>query len=244
MRNIKLTIRYDGTAYAGWQTQSNARTIQETLEKAIGSVTGEKASLIASGRTDAGVHAEAQVANFRTCTALPLKNIRQAVNSRLPKDIVISRIEKCAPRFNARHDAKSKTYRYILANGDSVDPFMRHYAAKCFYSLNIRSMRQAARHLMGRHDFSAFRSVDGRCADPVRKIKRIRIEKEGKLVYIYMEADSFLYNMARAIVGTLVEAGRGKIRPGYVKEILRKKERGFCGPTAPAKGLCLVRVRY
>jgi len=244
MRNIKLTIRYDGTAYAGWQTQGNARAIQEVLEKALGSVTDEKVKLIASGRTDAGVHAEAQVANFRTRSRLPLKAILKAVNSRLPKDIVVTRIDEVPARFNAQHDAKSKVYRYTIANGDSVDPFLRHYAAKYFYSLDMRAMRRAAKHLVGRHDFSAFRSIDARRADPVKKIRRIRIEKSGKLVYIYMEADGFLYNMARAMVGTLIEAARGKIRPEYVKEILKRKERRLCGPTAPAKGLCLVKVRY
>jgi tRNA pseudouridine38-40 synthase len=244
MRNVKLTISYDGTDYSGWQFQKNGRSIQETIGKALRSILGEKVSLTASGRTDAGVHAEAQVVNFRTHSKIPLKNIRMALNSRLPKDIVICRAQAAAPRFNAQHDARSKLYRYTIANADFVSPFVRRFAARCFYSLDIAAMRKGGRCLEGRHDFSAFRAADGGERDPFRKIMRIRIEKRGSLVYIYMEADGFLYNMARTIVGTLIEAGRGKIAPEDIRKMLRRKKRRFCGPTAPAKGLCLVKVRY
>ena len=243
--NIKLTIQYDGTHYAGWQFQKNARSVHEVIQSALKKITGEKVALIGSGRTDAGAHAEAQIANFKTRSKIPLKNIQMALNSSLPKDIVISHIEEAAAKFNAQHCAKSKLYRYTIANDNFVDPFIRRYAAKCFYRLDIGAMRRAARPLLGRHDFNAFRATDGDSEkDSVRIIKKIKIEKSGKLVYIYVEANGFLYNMVRNIAGTLVEAGRGKIPAEYVKEILAKRKRRYCGPKMPAKGLCLVKVSY
>lgn len=245
MRNIKLTIAYDGTRYSGWQFQKNGRSIQETIQKAIRKVTGEKASLTGSGRTDAGVHAAAQVANFRTRSRLPVKNIQMALNRFLPGDIAIVRCEEADIDFNSRHCAKSKLYRYTIFNGDFLSPLVRHFAAKCFYKLDIPDMRKAARLLAGRHDFRAFEAVDGQKKDSVRTIKRIGVAKDGSLVYIDIEADGFLYNMARAIAGVLVEAGRGKITPEDVKKILAGRDRrANCGPTMPAKGLCLIRVRY
>ncbi|MFA4981778.1 MAG: tRNA pseudouridine(38-40) synthase TruA [Candidatus Omnitrophota bacterium] len=244
MRNIKLTIQYDGTNYSGWQFQKNAKSIQEVIQDRIGKITGHKSSLKGSGRTDAGVHAMAQVANFRTPSKIPLKNLQMALNSALPKDIVISHIEEVQAKFNAQYDAKGKLYCYTLANNDFVDPFMRRFAAKCFYKLDVRVMRKAAAILVGKHDFKSFQATDGDRGDSIRTIKRIAIEKHNDIINIYMEADGFLYNMARCIAGTLVEAGRGKINVPRVREILRRKERRLCGPTMPAKGLCLVKVMY
>lgn len=245
MRNIKLTIQYDGTRYAGWQFQKNARSIQEVIQNAIKDITGEKVSLIGSGRTDAGVHAEAQVANFRTSAfGIPLKNLQMALNSALAEDIVISNIEEVLSRFNAQHDARSKLYRYTIVNNDFVNPFMRRYAAKCFYRIDIGLMKRAAKILAGRHDFTSFQTVDGEDKDATRTIEYIKFVKSKDMVYIYIKADGFLYNMARSIVGTLIEAGRGKITVDYVKEILKKKDRRYAGPTMPAKGLCLVSVGY
>ena len=244
MRNIKLTIQYDGTRYAGWQFQKNGRSIQDTIEKAIKKITGEHSHLTGSGRTDAGVHAKAQIANFKTKSKIPLKNIQMALNTELLKDIVVTDIEEAGPKFNSQRSAKSKLYRYTIMNENFVDPFMRYFTAKCFYKLDINKMRKAAKVLVGRHDFKAFRAKDGREKNSIRTIKYIKIEKNDKLVYIYMEANGFLYNMARNIVGTLVEAGRGKIKPDFVKEILNRKNRGLCGPRMPAKGLCLLEVKY
>ena len=244
MRNIKLTIQYDGTEYAGWQFQKNGRSIQETIQDAVRNITGEKVNLIGSGRTDAGVHAEAQVANFRTRSKIPLKNLQMALNSALADDIIISKIEQAGSRFNAQYDAKSKLYRYTIVNNDFVDPFIRRYAAKCFYKIDIGLMKKAAKILIGRHDFTSFQSVDGEEKNAVRTIEYIKFEKAEDIVYIYMKADGFLYNMARTIVGTLIEAGRGKFTVDYVKKILKKKDRRCSGPTMPAKGLSLVRVGY
>lgn len=244
MRNIKLTIRYDGSRYAGWQRQKNASAIQEVIQHAVKNITGEKVNLTGSGRTDAGVHAEAQIANFRTGSKIPLKNLRMALNSELPKDIVITHIEEAGPKFDSQRSAKSKIYRYTIYNDDFIDPFIRRYAAKCFFKLNMGDMKKAAKILTGRHDFKSFRTCDGQEKNTVRKIEYIKIAKSKDVVYIYIKADGFLYNMARSIVGTLVEAGRGKFSLKYVKDILLKKDRRFCGPTMPAKGLCLVKVFY
>lgn len=244
MRNIKLTIRYDGTNYSGWQSQKNGRAIQDVIEEAIEKITGAHSHLTGSGRTDAGVHALAQVANFKTRSKIPLKNLQMALNSALPKDIVIYRAEEAAPGFDAQRSAKSKLYRYVIMNSDFLDPFLRRYAAKCFYKLDIRRMRQAAGYLTGRHDFRSFQAADGIERGSVRTIKDIAIEKDGDLIYIDIEADGFLYNMVRNIAGTLVEVGRGKFTVPSVKDILRKKDRRCSGPTMPAKGLRLVKVGY
>jgi tRNA pseudouridine38-40 synthase len=244
MRNIKLTIRYDGSRYAGWQFQKNGLAIQQVIQDAIRKITGECVNLTGSGRTDAGVHAEAQVANFKTRSAIPLKNMQMALNSKLPKDIAITHAEEVHPKFNAQHSAKAKLYRYTVFNNDYLDPLRRQYTAKCFFRLNLTEMRKAAKLLVGCHDFKSFRTADGEDKDSVRRIHYIKIAKSGNVVYIHVKADGFLYNMARAIAGTLVEAGRGKFSIQKVKEILAKRDRRYCGPTMPAKGLCLVKVFY
>lgn len=244
MRNIKLTIRYDGTNYSGWQFQKNSVSIQETIQKAIKRITGRRAAVTASGRTDAGVHALAQIANFKTASKIPLKNLRMALNTILPDDIVVLRAEEASPGFNAQKKVKSKLYRYTIYNKDFMDPFLRRYASKSFFKIDVSLMRKGAKHLVGRHDFTSFRKKDGEEKNAVRTIKRIKAIRKGDLIYIDIEADGFLYNMARNIVGTLIEVGRGKFKAGYVKEIMKKKDKRLCGPTASAKGLSLVKVRY
>lgn len=244
MRNIKLTIQYDGTNYSGWQFQKNAKTIQEVIQRALKKITGRPVNITASGRTDAGVHAKAQAANFRTRSNIPLQKLQMALNATLPKDIVICDIEEAGEYFNSRHDAKAKLYRYTIANANFVDPLMRRYAARCFYKLNMNKMKMAAKCLVGKHDFKSFQAKNGKESSSVRKICYIGFAKEGKAVYIYIKADGFLYNMARNIVGTLIEVGRGKITSERVKDILASKDRRFSGPTMPAKGLCLEKVYY
>ena len=245
MRNIKLTIAYDGTNYSGWQFQKNGKSIQETIEKVIKKITGHHSHLTGSGRTDAGVHARFQIANFRTRSKIPLKNIQMALNSNLPRDVVIYDIEDADKRFDSQRSAKSKLYRYTIMNACFLDPLIRRYAVKCFYKLNIPRMRAGAKFIVGTHNFKSFQTKDGdRNMNSVRSIKYVRIKKAGRLVYFDIEADGFLYNMARKIVGTLVEVGRGKIGPGNVNEILLKKDGRASGPTMPARGLCLIKVRY
>jgi tRNA pseudouridine38-40 synthase len=244
MRNIKLTISYDGTRYSGWQSQKNGRSIQDTIERAIKKVTGKTTSLKGSGRTDAGVHAAAQVANFHTSSKLPAKNIMMAINKSLPKDIVITKAEEVHSRFNSQHSARYKIYRYTVFNGDFLDPLIRHFAAKCFYSLNIGRMKKAAKMLEGRHDFRSFQAKDAIEKGSVRTVSYIRVKKSGKRIYFEIKADGFLYNMVRNIVGTLIEVGRGRMEVADMKRILLGKDRRLAGPTMPAKGLCLMEVGY
>ena len=245
MRNIKLIISYDGTDYSGWQFQKNSRnTVQAILQRAIRKITGEKCHVTGSGRTDDGVHAAAQVANFRTRSGIPAEKMRMALNSAIPEDIVIEDARDVDGRFDAQRSAVSKLYRYTIMNSDFMDPFLRRYAAKVFFRLDIARMRRGARQIIGRHDFRAFKTVDGGEKDSVRTVKDIRISKKGDIIYIDMEADGFLYNMARSIAGTLVEIGRGKFPVESMRRILRARDRRLCGPTMPAKGLCLIKVRY
>lgn len=244
MRNIKITVQYEGTRFSGWQFQTNARSIQEAIERCLKKITGRKARLTGSGRTDAGVHASGQVANFKTHSDIPLKNLQMALNSCLPEDIVVSGIEEVDLKFNSQHDAKTKLYRYSIVNNNFADPFIRRFAYRCFYKLDVGDMRKAAKALVGRRNFKAFQANDSGNSGAVRTIKYIKVEKKGDLIYIYIEADGFLYNMVRNIVGTLIEVGRGKFGIGKVKDILARRDRRHCGPTVPAKGLCLMKVKY
>ena len=244
MRNIKLIISYDGTRYAGWQFQKNAKSIQQVLETLLKKITGKTVKLKASGRTDSGVHARYQVANFMTASALPLKSIKNALNSSLPGDILINSTEEVAPKFDAQRCAKSKHYRYTVTTSYYVDPFIRHFVARFSYPLDIDSMRRAAAKLAGRHDFKAFQASGSKEIDTVRTIKEIKVERKGDLVYIDVWADGFLYNMVRTISGTLLEIGRGKFPENRATEILKTNKRSLTGPTAPAKGLCLMKVEY
>ena len=244
MRNIKFVISYDGTRYAGWQFQTNALSVQETIEAALKKIIGGSVKLKGAGRTDSGVHARYQVANFHTDSKLPLEKIKNALNSRLPKDILINSAEEVRRTFDSQRCARSKYYRYAVTTSYFVDPFIRHFVARFSYPLNINAMRRAAVQLVGRHDFKAFQASGSKEKDTIRTIEKIRIEKKGDLVYINVWADGFLYNMVRTISGTLLEIGRGKLPESVISDILKKKARSMAGPTAPAKGLCLMKVEY
>lgn len=257
MRNIKLTIEYDGTDYCGWQIQKRGaklktqskKSIQETIEKALGKILKEKIKLIGSGRTDSGVHALAQVANFKTRSEMKPLEFKAALNSNLPKDIRIKNVKEVDLNFHSRFQAKSKLYRYRILNKKVPSVFTRNYSHFVPYSLDWKTMRREAKTLVGSHNFSSFQAKSFKAKDkkernPFRTIKKLRVSKEDSEILIDIESNGFLYNMVRNIVGTLIEVGRGKLREGAVKEILEKKNRKFAGPTAPAKGLCLVKVRY
>lgn len=247
-RNIRLTIEYDGTRFAGWQAQSTAKklkTIQQEIEKAASRLLGEKIKLTGSGRTDSGVHAEAQTANFRTNSTLPPRNIKRGLNSYLPRDIAITSAKDVPLKFHSRFDAKEKLYRYTIINRKVRSPLLRRYVVACSYDLDISAMKKAAGYLIGKKDFKSFQTTDKKDRRSVRCIKRLDItRKKTSIIEIYIQADGFLYNMVRNIVGTLIDVGRGRISPEEVKDILKKRHRPAAGQTAPAKGLCLVRVFY
>ncbi|MDP3790826.1 MAG: tRNA pseudouridine(38-40) synthase TruA [Candidatus Omnitrophota bacterium] len=244
MRNVRLSISYDGTRYAGWQFQKNAKSIQQVLESLLKKIMGHTVKLRGSGRTDSGVHARYQVANFRTNSKLPINKIKAALNSALPDDILVNSIEQVSSGFDAQRCAKSKHYRYTVTTSHFVDPFIRHFVARFSYPLNISRMRRSAATLVGRHDFKAFQASGSKEKNTIRTIKNIKVERCGDLVYIDVCADGFLYNMVRTISGTLLEIGRGKLSESIVNEILKTKTRALVGPTAPAKGLCLMKVEY
>jgi len=252
MRNVRLTITYDGTNYCGWQKQKREfrgvkeRTIQGTIEETLGKLLQEKIKLIGSGRTDSGAHAFGQVANFKTKSILSLKEMGKGLNALLPRDIRIKKIIGAPERFNSRYDALSKTYQYLISRQDS--PFLLNYAYFCPYKLDLSAMRKASGFLIGKHNFSSFQAAGSKIKKSVRSIEKLSIRKKkttcSDLITIKIEASGFLYKMVRNIVGTLLEVGKGKIAPQEVKKILHKKDRKFAGPTAPAKGLYLKEVRY
>ncbi len=244
MRNLKLEIEYDGTNYCGWQTQRKTNSIQEIIEKALRKILQEKIRLIASGRTDAGVHARAQIANFKTKSPISLTKLQRALNGLLPQDIAISAIVEEKPDFHSRFSAKSKAYRYTILNRSYPSAFLRNTVYLYPYTLDIKLMQKEASALLGMHNFSSFRASSKMERDSARTIKSIKITKDKYRIYIDVEADGFLYNMVRNIVGTLLEIGRGKLAKGSLGKILSAKDRRLAGPTAPAKGLCLIKVKY
>ncbi|MFC1658275.1 tRNA pseudouridine(38-40) synthase TruA [Candidatus Omnitrophota bacterium] len=245
MRNIRLNVEYDGTRYQGWQRQKNTHaTLQETIEEVLARVLQERVKLIGSGRTDAGVHALAQVANFKTSCGIALNKLKQALNSLLPKDIVVTGAKEVDLKFHSRFSAKSKTYRYTILNRKYPSAIRRNSAYFLPCKLHFKSMQKAARILLGRHDFRSFQASDKRERGSVRRIEKIRLFKEGDFIFIDIRANAFVYKMARNIVGTLVEIGRRNEPPENMRKILTSRNRKFAGPTVPGRGLCLLRVRY
>ncbi|MEK6590967.1 MAG: tRNA pseudouridine(38-40) synthase TruA [Nitrospinota bacterium] len=244
MRNIKLLIEYDGTNYHGWQRQSNSITIQEIMENTLFKITSERTTIIASGRTDAGVHALGQVANFRTDSRMEDISFIKAFNRLLPHDIVVKDAVTVEENFNSRHSAKSKVYRYSILNRSYPSSFDYRYSWFIKEQLDIHAMKDAASLLIGTHDFSSFRSSTCQASNPVRTLKRLDIEREGNSILFHFEADGFLKQMVRNIVGTLVYVGRGKFEPLTIKKRLENKNRSSAGPTAPPQGLFLIEVRY
>ena len=244
MRNIRLLIEYEGTQYAGWQWQKNDKTIQETLSKAIEQVVQEKIKIHGASRTDAGVHALGQVANFKTTSDIPSERLVHAINFYLPHDITVKDAADVNESFHAQYCATSKVYQYTLFNNWIRTTLNRDFCYVYGFQLNMDKMIAATRYLIGTHDFTSFTTKARSEKNRVRTIKKLDIKKEGKYIYFTIEANGFLYNMARTIIGTLVEIGRGKIEVESIKDILDARERNFAGPTAPAKGLCLMEVKY
>ncbi|HTU20160.1 MAG TPA: tRNA pseudouridine(38-40) synthase TruA [Gemmataceae bacterium] len=244
MRNIKLILSYDGTDFRGWQLQPGLRTVQQTLEGAIAALTGERLRVNASGRTDTGVHAVGQVVNFRTETKLSAEVLPRALNAHLPADVVVREAADVPESFDANRDAKRKLYRYILHDGPVPDLFMRRYCHHTRYRLDAAAMTRAAACLRGRHDFHSFESSWPNRASSVRTIMHLAVNRFDDWIWLDVEADGFLYNMVRAIAGTLINVGRGYWPETRVAEILHAEDRTQAGPTAPAQGLFLMRVSY
>ncbi len=244
MRNIKLTISYDGTRYKGWQSQRNGSTVQEEIEKAIEKVFGEKHCLYGASRTDSGVHARGQIANFKISRDFPVKKIAQALNGVLPQDISIGKAVEVPLSFHSRFHAKKKIYTYVIFNSRSRDPFGERYMWRVGYPLDVGLMKKEAMVLIGTHDFKCFQARDKKERTSIRTITDISVRKTGRRVIVRVQGDGFLYNMVRNIVGTLVDIGRGYLPQGIMLDILNSRDRTKAGPTAPARGLFLIKVSY
>jgi tRNA pseudouridine38-40 synthase len=249
MRTLKLTLAYDGTAYAGWQVQPGMATVQQTLEDAIEKVTGRTTRVLASGRTDAGVHALGQVVGCRTPSDLPADVLRRALGAELPQDVVLLEVAEAPDDFHAIRDAVRKRYRYAIHDAPVRDVFQRLYCWHYTHGrLDADAMNRAAEALLGKHDFRSFQSSGAERESSVRTIFEISVRRgRGEAagwITLEVEADGFLYNMVRAIVGTLVEVGRGAQPESWPAEALQAADRSAAGPTAPPQGLFLVRVDY
>ena len=246
VRSLKLTVAYDGTAYAGFQRQPNGVTIQQRLEEALRAVTGEPELRIASaaGRTDAGVHARGQVVHVRTNATIPVERWPAALNSVLPDDIAVVGAAAVPPDFHARYWAREKRYRYTFHVSPYPAPLIRHCAYHWHRPLDLEAMRRAAELLTGRHDFAAFRASGGSAKTSLRTITRLSLTPQGPLLFLDVAADGFLYNMVRIIAGTLLEVGAGRRTIAQVAQALRTGDRRLAGRTLPPHGLCLEEVVY
>jgi tRNA pseudouridine38-40 synthase len=240
--NIKLLISYDGTDYYGWQRQLGQKTIQGTIEEVLLKIMGEKINLQAAGRTDAGVHALGQVANFRANCRLDELQLLRALNALLPSDIRLLSVERVLPSFHSRKSALSKIYRYRIKISPILSPFDYRYVLHYPYPLDIEAMQQAASLLAREDDYSAFSS--NRFRNPVRKVFRSILENAGDELVYTIEANGFLRYMVRTIVGTLIMVGRDRLRPEDINTLFQTKKRTLLSPTVPAKGLCLIKVNY
>lgn len=245
MRNIKLTIEYDGARYLGWQRLGNSdKTIQGKIEHVLKQMTGEEIEIIGSGRTDAGTHAHGQVANFKSNTAMDPKEIIEFVNRYLPRDIVVKMVEDVPERFHARYNAVGKKYSYYVWNDSIPTAFERNYSFQFPQQLDIDLMNEACQKLIGKHDFIGFSALKKTKKSTVRTIDELSIEREGQLLHFTFVGDGFLYKMVRIIMGTLLEIGNGKRSITTIDDIFEQKVRSEAGETVPAQGLFLDEVYY
>ena len=244
MRNIKLTIEYDGREFNGWQKQPNKLNIQGSIERAIEEITGEKIDLNASGRTDAGVHALGQVANFKTDSKLPIDKFPIAINSKLKKSIRILNAEEVDDRFHSRLTCKRKTYRYVINNTTIGSAIYRYLETHIPQKLDVNEMSKAVKYFEGEHDFRAFKASGTSSKSSVRTIYEAKVYKIDEKIYIELTGNGFLYNMVRIIAGTLVDVGLGKIKATDIPDIITQGKRELAGKTLPPNGLYLVKVEY
>ncbi len=244
MKRIKLTVAYDGTAYAGWQIQPNQPTIEMKLNKALSELLGEEIAVIGASRTDSGVHALANVAVFDTNSAIPGEKICLALNQRLPDDIRVQTSMEVPSDFHPRRVVSRKIYEYHIFNRRIALPTRRLYSNHIYYELDIKKMQEGASYLVGEHDFKSFCSVKTQVSDTVRTIYQLDVIKSGDDITIRIVGSGFLYNMVRIIAGTLIEVGRGAYPPQKVGSILEGCDRALAGPTALAMGLTLIKIDY
>ncbi len=244
MRNIKLIISYRGTHYCGWQIQPNGVTIQEKIINGIRELTGETVNLNGSGRTDAGVHAVGQCANFHTSSTIPADKFFRALNTRLPADIRVTSSHECDQSFHSRFDAKGKSYVYKIYENPVASPFVSDLAFHVQRKLDWKAMKEAAGYFIGEHDFKAFMASGSAVKTTIRTIEEISFEKNGELREITFKGNGFLYNMVRIMVGTLYEVGYHRLEPQDITTILKSNDRARAGITAPAQGLYLNKVYY
>jgi len=244
MKNIKLTIEYDGTNYHGWQIQSNAKTVQETIEKAIYGLTGEKITINGSSRTDQGVHAYGQVSSFFTHSNIPPDRLSYALNRMLPHDIVIKKSEEVDKDFHARYCSKGKKYRYLIYNSNFPSAIFRNRSYHISHNLDMEKMNKSIKFFLGTHDFSAFKSVGSSVKTSVRTIFDVNLTKMEDNICFEVSGDGFLYNMVRIMVGTIVDVGMGRIKVEDIPYIIESRDRKKAGRTAPPHGLYLVEVYY
>lgn len=248
MRNIKMTLDYDGSKYKGWQKQnqkgSNVATVQDKLENILSKMTGEEIQVIGCGRTDSGVHAKNYIANFKTNSLMTLDQIIEYINEYLPEDIRVKELKDASERFHARFNVKSKTYSYTIDNNRFKDVFLRKYAWHIENKLNLDAMKEASKYLIGTHDFKSFTSLKSKNKSTLRTINSIKIKEKNNIITFEINGNGFLLNMVRIITGTLVAVGLGEIEPNYIVDILEAKERAKASEKAPAHGLCLLELNY
>ncbi|MGE5531789.1 MAG: tRNA pseudouridine(38-40) synthase TruA [Bacteroidota bacterium] len=244
MRNVRLIVQYDGTDYAGYQGQPGCSTIQSELQKALSSLLAEDVRVTGASRTDAGVHAKGQVVSFTTQNVIPVERVTLALNALLPRDIVCVATEEASAEFHPQYAALRKQYSYRILNRELPSPFAARYSWHVRQVLDLPAMHEGASHLVGRHDFAAFRAAGGSAKTSIREILSLEVVAQGDFVEVHVEGNGFLYMMVRIIVGTLVEVGLGRMTPPRVAEILASRDRGQAGTTAPPQGLTLVRIDY
>lgn len=245
MRNILVTMMYDGSHFHGWQIQDNAITVQEVFQNALFKVIGEKVDIKGCSRTDSGVHANMYCVSFRTEHSIPCIRLIAALNRYLPKSVAVTDAKEVDNNFHARYSCKGKEYIYKIWNDEIRNPFLDGYTFHYWYKLDVDLMDRAAKHFLGKHDFTSFCTLDNReKGDFTRTVSNISVTREGAMVTITIEADGFLYNMVRIIVGTLLRVAQGKILPEQIPEIINACDRSKAGPTAQPEGLYLNKVKY
>lgn len=244
MKNILITLMFDGTAYHGWQVQENAQSVQQTVQDAIEKILGKRESIVGCSRTDSGVHANMFCCNMRTESNIAPEKLKKALNAVLPPDISVKNCGEVPYQFHARYDCISKEYKYLLVNSDYKNPFYSNRAFFYPYSIDNEMLNKEIKDFIGIHDFSAFCASGSSVDDKVREIKNAEVRRNGEIVEFIFEADGFLYNMVRIMVGTLLEINEGKIKRGSIPQIIESKNRNNAGLTAKSCGLYLNRVNY